>query len=114
MNAEDVLKKGQPWKPADATLAIRRLAGGVYTLNLTEHAKAQMATRGLYTPDVMHVLKRGFVYEDSETATRPECFKYKVECVTPNGPRTVRVVAIPWCDPPEIKIVTVMWRDERV
>ena len=113
MNVNDVLKKDQPWKPADATGAIRTLATGNFRLDLTGHAKEQMAARDLITGDVVHVLKNGFVYEDPEAATQSECFKYRVECTAPASSRTVRVIVIPWCDKPEIKVVTVMWRDER-
>lgn len=73
-----------------------------------------MIARDLYTPDIMHVLKHGFVYENPIAATQKGCFKYKVESTTPVGPKVVRVVAIPWIQPPEIKIVTVMWRDEPI
>ena len=106
-------EKLQPWKPSDATDAIREISkDAAFMLDLTGHAKEQMNARDLITSDVLHVLKYGFVYEIAEQATKPNCYKYKVESTTPAGARIVRVVAIPWTTPPEIKIVTVMWRDE--
>ncbi len=71
-----------------------------------------MRERDLIVSEVLHVLKFGFIYEDPEPATQKGCYKYKVESTSPAGARVVRVVAIPWAEPPEIKIVTVMWRDE--
>lgn len=106
-------RKAQPWKPADATDSIRSLAKeSKMTLDLTGHARDQMKDRDLFVSDVLHVLKHGFVYDDPEPATKKGCFKYKIEATSPVGPRVVRIVAIPWMNPPEIKIVTVMWRDE--
>lgn len=105
--------KLQPWKPSDATDAIRGISSDdAFTLDLTSHAKDQMNARDLIISDILHVLKHGFVYDSPEQATKPNCYKYKVESTTPAGAKIVRVVAIPWSIPPEIKIVTVMWRDE--
>jgi hypothetical protein len=81
-------------------------------LDLTGHAREQMRERDLIVSDVLHVLKHGFVYEDAVPATQKGHFKYKIETTSPVGSRVVRIVAIPWVNPPEIKIVTVMWRDE--
>jgi hypothetical protein len=104
--------KPQPWKPADATDAIRTLVTSEHDLYLTGHAKSQMLARDLILSDLRHVLKFGFVYEDPMAATQPGCFKYEIESTTPEGARVVRLIAIPWVNPPHIKIVTVMWRDE--
>lgn len=70
-----------------------------------------MSERDLTTGDVLHVLKYGFVYDQPEQSTRPGYFKYLVEATTPNSTRSVGVIVIPdgKC---ELKIVTVMWRDE--
>lgn len=69
--------------------------------------------RDLLVGDVLHVLRRGFVYEDPEPSTRPGFFKYRVEATTPSSDgRTVRVVVIP-NGHRDLKLVTVMWRDER-
>ena len=106
-------QKPQPWKPADATDAIRAIAKGVFTLSWTKHAREQMAARELSTGDILHALKRGVVSEGSQPSTRPNCYKYLIDCNTPNsGARTVRTVVVPCCKPAEIKVITVMWRDE--
>ena len=101
------------WTPAEATRKINECArGDNLGLALTFHAKEQMLARDIIVGDVRHVLKRGFVYDEPEPATRGY-FKYCVEGVTPSSDgRTVRVVVIPSGDC-ELKIVSVMWRDER-
>ena len=43
-----------------------------------------MASRDLLVGDLMHLLKRGFVYAEPEAATRGY-WKYKVEGTTPNS-----------------------------
>ena len=99
--------------PAKATEAIRSKIGPTLGVYWTRHAKDQMAARDLLMGDVLYVLKHGFAYEEAERATEIGLFKYQMESVTPNsGGRTVRVVVIPSmsCD---VKIVTVMWKDER-
>lgn len=105
-------QKPQPWKPADATEAIRSISQDNTFLDLTGHARDQMAARDIIVSDVLHVLKHGFVYEMPESATKSGFYKYKVESKSPAGPRDIRLVVIPWSTPPEIKVVTVMWRDE--
>jgi hypothetical protein len=72
-----------------------------------------MLERELILGDVLYLLKHGFVFDPADPSTRPEYFKYKVECKTPNSVnRDVRVVAIPDWRTKEIKIITVMWKDE--
>lgn len=79
----------------------------------TGHAKDQMAERDLIVGDVLHVLKHGFVYEEPEPATQKGCYRYKMECTTPNSHgRTVRIVLIP-SDGNAVKVVTVMWKDNK-
>jgi hypothetical protein len=113
MNKDQARQKRQPWKPADATDAIRSISQDAnFTLDLTGHARDQMKERDIVSSDLLHVLKNGFVYDQPEPATVEGCFKYKIESKSPAGAREVRIVAIPWNNPPEIKIVTVMWRDE--
>jgi hypothetical protein len=81
-------------------------------LNLTLHAKEQMRARDLIMGDLLHLLKTGFVYDEPEEATRPGLFKYSIEGTTPNSDvRLVKAVVIP-DGGQELKIVTVMWRDE--
>ncbi|MBI3703047.1 MAG: DUF4258 domain-containing protein [Rhizobiales bacterium] len=107
--------KPQPWKPADAPDEIRRIAKSP-TLKLTyrEHAIDQIKERDLIVGDVLHALKNGFVYSDAQTTTKSNLFKYLMESKTPNsGNRAIRVVVIP--DPSRcwLKVLTVMWVDER-
>ena len=72
-----------------------------------------MDDRDLIVGDVLHVLKRGFVYDKPQKASRRNCWKYKMQNITPNsGNREVRVVVIPSWSPRCCKIVTVMWADE--
>jgi hypothetical protein len=107
------LRKPQPWDPGDATDNIREIAVQEFALSLTGHVEERMEERGLATGDILHLLKRGFVYEQAQPTTRPTCFKYCVDGTTPNSEsRTVRLVCIPSTDPLEIKIITIMWRDE--
>jgi hypothetical protein len=59
------------------------------------------------------LLKTGFVYEEPEPSTREGHYKYQIEGSTPNSEgRMVRAVVIPDGNC-AIKIVTVMWKDER-
>ncbi len=98
--------------PAKATEHIRAKIGPHLGLHWTRHAKEQLLTRGLIISDILHALKNGFVHEEGQPATRAGFFKYKMECVTPNsGGLTVVVVVIP-SQANELKIVTVMWKDE--
>jgi hypothetical protein len=113
MSQKSAHQKNQPWMPADATDSIRTIAqDSTMTLDLTSHARQQMEDRDLIVSDVLHVLKNGFVYENAAPATREGCYKYQIETTSPAGSRVVRVIAIPCAKPAEIKIVTVMWRDE--
>lgn len=102
------------WTPAEATKRINQCAQSL-RLNIatTRHAKQQLLERSLIMGDLIHLLKTGFVYEEPEQATRSGFWKYRIEGKTPNsGARTVRAVVIPDGDC-SVKIVTVMWRDER-
>ena len=103
----------EAWRPADATIRINACAqDDGLALSLTRHAREQMDARDLLVGDLMHLLRRGFVYDLPEPATRGY-WKYKVEGTTPNSDgRTVAAIVIP-AHGLELKIVTVMWRDER-
>ena len=107
------MAKDQPWKPADATDEIRRIAcQESLDLTLTRHAREQVAERSLFVGDVLYVLKQGFVLEDAEESTRPAFYRYKVQSRSPSsGNRTVRVIAIPDPSLVHVKVVTVMWVD---
>jgi hypothetical protein len=75
--------------------------------------KDQLRERGLIMGDVLHVLRRGFVLEEPEPATRAGFFKYLIEATTPNSEgRTVGILVIPdgAC---ELKLKAVFWRDEQ-
>jgi hypothetical protein len=104
----------QPWNPADATDIIRAIAASAFDFHLTHHAKEQMELRGLTTSDILHLLKHGFVYEEAEASTRKDLFKYKLDGMTPNSEnRALRIVVLPCTKKKrQIKIITVMWRDE--
>ena len=102
-----------PMKPGEATIFIRQKCGPDLKLHWTGHARDRLVERDLIMGDALHVLKHGFVHDEAEEATRRGTWKYCIECVTPNSRgRTIRLVVIPFttCD---IKIVTVMWADER-
>lgn len=99
-------------KPSEATTAIRGRCTPDLTLYWTDHAKDRMAERELIMGDILHVLKHGFVHDEAQSASRA-AWKYAIQCVTPNsGGRTVKLIVIP-CSDGGIKIVTVMWADER-
>lgn len=105
----------QPWKPSEATREINRIAQNrELDLSYTKHAKDRLSERNLLISDLLYVLRNGFVYEDPEQATLPNLYKYKIEGQSPNsGARTLRIVAIPEEKSVQIKVVTIMWRDER-
>ncbi|MES2193774.1 MAG: DUF4258 domain-containing protein [Pseudomonadota bacterium] len=109
-----IFRRAQPWKPADATDGIRRLARCEdMTLTYREHARDQMIERDLLMSDVLYVLKNGFIYQDAKDSTRPGFYKYRTECPTPNSNnREVGVVVCPDPERCEIKVITVMWLDE--
>lgn len=102
----------KPLSPAKATEHIRRKVGDELDLRWTKHAREQMAKRDIIMGDILHVLKNGFIYEEGQPASQQGCFKYGMECTTPNsGGRTLRVIVIP-STANALKVVTVMWKDE--
>jgi hypothetical protein len=59
----------EPWSPADATTAIRKLAlHERFTITLAHHAQQRRAERDLNMGDLLYVLKNGFLYEPPETS----------------------------------------------
>ncbi|OXE35195.1 MAG: hypothetical protein CGW95_15395 [Phenylobacterium zucineum] len=102
------------WSPGRATQEINKCAkSDSLSVSWKLHAKEQMRERGIIMGDVLHVLKRGFVYSEPINASRPGYHKYLVEATTPNSDgRAVGVVVIPDDVACELKIITVMWRDE--
>ena len=102
----------QPLSPTKATALLRRIGASSPELFWTQHARERLRERGLLVGDALHVLKHGFVYENGEAATRPGCFKYKMERTTPNSAgRIVRIIVIP-STANGIIFLTVMWADE--
>lgn len=103
------------WSPKEATDEIRKIAKSKQlTIAYKRHAAERMAERGLIVSDVLHVLKNGFVYEEASPATRRGYHKYLVENKSPNSSgRTVRVVVVPEKKGKFLKIITVMWVDEK-
>ena|SRR5665213_1610712 len=113
MNVHRAVLKPQPWSPADATDIIRSIAKGDYILSQTEHILENLELRSLYMGDVLYVLKNGFVLTPAQSSTRKNWFKYRIDSKSPNsGNRFVRVVFLPCAKPNELKLITVMWRDE--
>jgi hypothetical protein len=52
----------EPWTPAQATDRIRSIASGKFDIAYKQHAKDQLAERGLIMGDLMYLVKNGFVY----------------------------------------------------
>ena len=106
-------KPPQPWKPADATDTIRKIARGNFDLLQGIHDDERLSERGLIASDLVYVLKNGFVYDEPKPSSREGLYKYEIECPTPNSNgRSLRVVVIPCCANNSIRIITIMWRDE--
>ena len=113
MNVRGAGQRPQPWSQADATDIIRSIARGDHALHITKHASDQMPVRDLTVGDVLYVLKNGFVHTAPQKSTRKSFFKYSVDSRTPNsGNRILRVVVLPCTEPPALKLITIMWRDE--
>ena len=114
MNSPDT-SINEPWEPNHATLMIREIANDPRMgLAFKRHASERLAERGILMSDVLYILKNGFVHEKAVNATQPGSFKYCIECKTPNsGAREVRLIAILREDTFMIKLVTIMWVDEK-
>ncbi|WP_434729889.1 DUF4258 domain-containing protein [Rhizobium binae] len=104
----------EPWDPGIATEKIRGIAKSPkLAITYKLHAIDRMAERGLINSDVLYALTNGFVYQKAIPATRPDLYRYRIECKTPNsGNRVVGVVVIPAVNGSLLKIVSVMWIDE--
>lgn len=103
------------WTGREATDEIRAIARSKrLKISYKLHAVERLAERDLIMSDVLYVLKNGFVYLDPEPSTRPGYNKYCMECRSPNsGARSVRVVVIPDKTQCWLKIISVMWVDEK-
>ena len=107
----------QPWAPGDATQIINRIVRDPNCLfSYTVHVKERMAERNIIMSDLLFALKNGFVYvtpTEADQSSIPGFYKYKIECQTPtSGSRTLRAIAVPDSKSCQIKIITIMWRDE--
>lgn len=103
------------WSAREATDEIRAIARqDRLKITYKLHAMERLAERDLIVSDVLYVLKNGFVHLDPEPSTREGFKKYCMECRTPNsGGRSVRVVVIPDKKQCWVKIISVMWVDEK-
>lgn len=104
-----------PWDKKTATDEIRAMARskrfGVY---YKIHALERLDERNLTMSDVLYVLRNGFVHTNAVKSTREGYHKYAIECRSPNsGGREVGVIVIPDAKTCKVKIVTVMWVDEK-
>ncbi len=106
----------EPWPPAEATDRLRKIANDEsFTVSFKFHALEQMEARDITTPDVLHAMKTGFVYDPPVPAKQPGLYLYTIKGATPNSNRRdVRIVVIPSMHKAAAKIVTVMWADEPV
>jgi hypothetical protein len=106
----------EPWAPAEATDRLRRIAvDESFTVSFKVHALEQMEARDITTPDVLHAMKTGFVYDPPFPAKQPGLYLYTIKGATPSSNRRdVRIVVIPSMHKAVAKIVTVMWADEPV
>lgn len=103
------------WNPAQATEEIRAIANSdTLTISYKDHAIERMRERSLIISDVLFVLKNGFVHREPLPSTRNGFNKYGIDCRTPNsGQREIRVIVIPDKNAHFLKIVTIMWVDEK-
>ncbi len=103
------------WNSGDATKYINEIAKHILCdLLYTKHARDRMRERSITTGDIMHVLRYGFVYEEGKfDETTRDYYKYEIEGKTPNSRRVIRLVVIATRRERKIKIITVMWKDEK-
>lgn len=103
------------WSPSEATNKIRTIAkSNRLTISYKLHARERLNERNLIVSDVLHVLKNGFVYLNSIPSTREGFNRYAIENKSPNGGnREIRVVVIPDEKACFLKIISVMWVDEK-
>ena len=100
------------WKPADATKRINACArSDDLNLHYQTHARERLSERGLTMGDVLYVLKNGFVYDDPVLSEHGH-YKYAIESKTPNSDgRAVKLIVV--AGDTDIKLISVMWRDEQ-
>lgn len=109
------LADNDPWDKKLATECIREMARSPkFGVHCKLHACERLTERNLIMSDVLFVLKNGFVHTNAVKSTREGYHKYAMECRSPNsGGREVRVIVIPDSKTCKLKIVTVMWVDEK-
>lgn len=106
----------EPWEPADATNCIKDIAKDPhFSIAYKLHAKDRMSERNLIISDILYALRNGFVYATGRPCEKTNgYYKYMIESTTPNsGGRNIRLVCIPNAALKKIKLVTVMWVDEK-
>ena len=103
------------WSGKEATDEIRKITKSKrLSVSYKLHAKERLDERSLIMSDILYVLKNGFVYENPAPSTRQGYNKYQMESRSPNsGSRAVRVIVIPDKKSCELKIISVMWVDEK-
>ena len=103
------------WSGKEATDEIRKIARSKHlSVSYKTHARERLAERNLIMSDILYVLKNGFVYENPAPSTRQGYNKYQMESRSPNsGSRAVRVIVIPDKKSCSLKIISVMWVDEK-
>lgn len=99
--------------PTKATDFIRKIAkSDDFDIHYTKHAKERMYERDIILDDVLHVLNFGYIYKEGKKTTQKNHLSYEIECKSPTG-REIKVVFITDLKKAEIKIKTVMWKDEK-
>jgi hypothetical protein len=103
------------WTPAEVTKGIQKIAfSRNLSLTYALHAKERMLERSIIISDVLYILKNGFVHNDCVPSTRAGLNRYAIESKSPNSSnRAIRIVVIPHSKSCHLKIVTVMWVDEK-
>lgn len=106
--------KPEPWNNTDATYALREMGKHpALSLAYKVHATQRLSERGTITPDVLQLIRTGFVYADAAPAKNAGYYKYQLEGLTPNsGGRVICAIVIPNSNAMTIKVVTVLWKDE--
>lgn len=109
-----MLIPAQPWTAAVATRTINQIAKNPQCdMSYVHHVSMRLKERNLLISDLLYVLKNGFVYAEPQESTLADHYKYRIEGQSPNsGSRYLRAVAIPDEKSCQIKVITIMWRDE--
>ena len=104
----------EPWSPRDATENIREMSKHpAFSIAYKLHAKERLRDRGMILPDVLFLLRTGFVLTEARPAKTNGYFRYEMQGVTPNSERRkICCVVIPNYKQCSLKVVTVMWLDE--